>query len=696
VDLSARCAEGARLAASSKSSFLLELAAGKTAEQTFEFIIPIEGSSRIFFRVETTEAPDGYATSDERFLTVVSRDGKTEFFDSLIPSTGKARTIHPHQGPLMERASSKTTMHHTVSFTGKFTFVYEQGGSEYGVYGAGCRFWFHNRRTGDWWHPIPGNLCHTHYDYLGEDGSFSFNFEFDADLTGYDEIWIRVSCANEATVMPAPDDGYNEYHEGGYTPYLGDGDAIHIVSFDTNSPTIVYDMEKTIRKDYSSVLRNMTLSREFVKELYGGSLPFALPSVASKVATPPDGYAGVFIYCGDLFDGESPRIEIDPRYATPTTIDHEYGHFCHYCIWGQSCSSDWENDDPTARQMHEGWAIFYQFAARSFSQARYGDEYDWNGQDRTESPPFYNNPHRYTGIAYSGTHPDYCALGCYFWSIYDGYDDDGFEAAPYLDGDNDDVSGHKLKVFEALRTMERYPINFQPDLFHLTFKEGLPPDEQQSVDDVMSFMFEDLYHVPTNVSMRSPQAADFNGELQSSGKVVFHWSDQEYMYGYEYGNLPAGYRIYKQDNGWQLITQLPSDAREYVHEEGNVAGLYRVSAFNSLAGESALPQELDLSVTAVPAPSTQLRRITSVYPNPFNPRTTVSFTLDQPGDVLLQVVTLDGRRVKTLLSEHRDAGDTSVQWDGRDDSGNRVSSGQYFVLMTAGDVYDARKMILIR
>ena len=202
VDLSARCAEGARLAASSKSSFSLELAAGDIAEQTFEFIIPTEGSSRIFFSVETAEAPDGYTNSDERFLTVVSRDGKTEFFDSHEPSTGKARSIHPHQGPLMERASSKTTMHHTVSFTGKFLFQYptDESHQDYGVDGAGCRFWFYNSSLQDWWHPILGNLRHTHYDYLAEDGSFSFNFEFDADLSGYDQIWIRVSCANEATI----------------------------------------------------------------------------------------------------------------------------------------------------------------------------------------------------------------------------------------------------------------------------------------------------------------------------------------------------------------------------------------------------------------------------------------------------------------------------------------------------------------
>lgn len=562
----------------------------------------------------------------------------------------------------------------------------------YGVYGAGCRLWFYNPSTQSWWHPVLGNIQHTHFDFIGEDGSFSFDFSFEANLGGYnDEVWIQVSCVNDATAMPAPDDGYLVWHDGGYTPYLGDGDAI-IVTVDTNDPAIEFNYNKTdMRQDYSSLLRNLMLSREFVEEIYGGSMPFSLPHISSRVANQDQGVGGVFKSCDGLFDGEPPRIEIDPEAQTwPWVIDHEYGHFTHYCVWGQDCSNLWENNDPYGKIMREGWAIFYGAAARGYAERTYGDEHLWDASwtDQTERPPF-RDP-RYDGIGYrSAGHPDYCAYGCYLASIFDGYEDTGFEAAPYLDGDNDDVSGHSLRVFETLRTMTKGPVSQQPDLFHAKFKEGLPSDVQLSADQILNFMFADLYDVPTDAAMRPAQAYQLSAGVVHSGRVELHWDLHAYSPAV-YRNVADGFRVYKEDEGWSLIADLPwYYARDYVHEDNNVGGLYKVTAYSNISGEACLPEQASISLTAVPGSELQAYRIRSVAPNPFNPTTTIAFSLEQATSVKIEVFSVDGRMIRTLFSGQKSSGDHEVFWDGKNDSGAEVASGQYFCQMTAGGMRDA-------
>jgi hypothetical protein len=65
----------------------------------------------------------------------------------------------------------------------------------------------------------------------------------------------------------------------------------------------------------------------------------------------------------------------------------------------------------------------------------------------------------------------------------------------------------------------------------------------------------------------------------------------------------------------------------------------------------------------------------SNYPNPFNPRTYISFRLNEPSHVTVQVLNASGRRVTTLLDEGRAAGDHGCWWDGRDARGRAVASG---------------------
>jgi hypothetical protein len=83
-------------------------------------------------------------------------------------------------------------------------------------------------------------------------------------------------------------------------------------------------------------------------------------------------------------------------------------------------------------------------------------------------------------------------------------------------------------------------------------------------------------------------------------------------------------------------------------------------------------------------------------PNPFNPSTTISFTLPLSARAELSVYSVTGQKVRTLLSGPMTAGTHSAVWDGKDDAGKTVSSGVYLSRLTAGKRTATGKMLMVK
>ncbi len=92
----------------------------------------------------------------------------------------------------------------------------------------------------------------------------------------------------------------------------------------------------------------------------------------------------------------------------------------------------------------------------------------------------------------------------------------------------------------------------------------------------------------------------------------------------------------------------------------------------------------------------QTFRLFQNSPNPFNPVTTLRYHLAGAVTVELKIYDVLGREIRTVVYGKQPAGKYSVNWDGRDDSGNVVSSGVYICRLSAGNFLETRKMILIR
>ena len=130
----------------------------------------------------------------------------------------------------------------------------------------------------------------------------------------------------------------------------------------------------------------------------------------------------------------------------------------------------------------------------------------------------------------------------------------------------------------------------------------------------------------------------------------------------------------------------------------NFKGEATVSISNLiLAGANGVAVEAESSsngvvVAGIPA-ETSLEKN---YPNPFNPSTTIPVKLSEAGYVTLKVYDMSGSLVKTLASDYRDAGSYDVIWNGLNNDGQKVASGQYILQMSAPNYNKTQQMTFLK
>ncbi|MBC8415875.1 MAG: T9SS type A sorting domain-containing protein, partial [Candidatus Cloacimonetes bacterium] len=127
----------------------------------------------------------------------------------------------------------------------------------------------------------------------------------------------------------------------------------------------------------------------------------------------------------------------------------------------------------------------------------------------------------------------------------------------------------------------------------------------------------------------------------------------------------------------------PTDVQDFQVKSQNL--------LNNLLGELQSEQEEEPSSNIIPACVTLHRN----YPNPFNPTTTISFSIPEESKVDLSVYNIKGQKVKSLVKESFESGNHSVIWDGNDDTGKPVSSGVYFYKLNVNGKSEAVKKCLL-
>jgi hypothetical protein len=169
--------------------------------------------------------------------------------------------------------------------------------------------------------------------------------------------------------------------------------------------------------------------------------------------------------------------------------------------------------------------------------------------------------------------------------------------------------------------------------------------------------------------------------------------------------LPAHLAVV--DPAWSMGHNVVVDgwnSDDYYHLNFGWGGAYN--------GWYLLPQEIPYGLTVVegvvldifPAPTAvdddvpfaNAPDVLAAAPNPFNPRTTLSFELPAAGPARLAVFDPAGRLVRVLVDGHLPAGPHSVVWDGCDRSGREVGSGVYLARVEYGQESGIAKLQMVR
>ncbi|HNT52921.1 MAG TPA: FlgD immunoglobulin-like domain containing protein [Candidatus Syntrophosphaera sp.] len=109
------------------------------------------------------------------------------------------------------------------------------------------------------------------------------------------------------------------------------------------------------------------------------------------------------------------------------------------------------------------------------------------------------------------------------------------------------------------------------------------------------------------------------------------------------------------------------------------------------------PVSIALDFTYVNPPTIPLvTELSSVYPNPFNPETTISYTVAKRSEVQLSIYNVKGQLVRRLVQDFRNPGHYRVNWNGRDEQSRLCSSGSYQIVMRVGTDVFTRKALLLK
>ena len=151
----------------------------------------------------------------------------------------------------------------------------------------------------------------------------------------------------------------------------------------------------------------------------------------------------------------------------------------------------------------------------------------------------------------------------------------------------------------------------------------------------------------------------------------------------EYTDIPVmGYDGKINTQGYCIPSDIPSfkvysnETGELIDVGGNFPSWYDLATHIIDLDEISIPVNFELF---------------SAYPNPFNPTTSIEYSVPYKTDVSIIVYDLFGREISTIVNQVKNAGNYKAIWNA-----TNVSSGMYFVKMSASNFESSQKLILIK
>jgi uncharacterized repeat protein (TIGR01451 family) len=175
------------------------------------------------------------------------------------------------------------------------------------------------------------------------------------------------------------------------------------------------------------------------------------------------------------------------------------------------------------------------------------------------------------------------------------------------------------------------------------------------------------------------------------------------------GDIPAGSSAWSSGDTFTVIVDMSNQQDpnlgihwdiEYDDECGNHHIVLDVPEFPWCPGGPTFAEILPVN-QRLWYPQLTVSKLYPNYPNPFNPETWIPYQVAKDADVTVRIFDTRGQLIKTIALGHNEAGfyisiDKAAYWDGRNQFGEKVSSGVYFYTLHAGDFTATRKMVIMK
>jgi hypothetical protein len=219
-----------------------------------------------------------------------------------------------------------------------------------------------------------------------------------------------------------------------------------------------------------------------------------------------------------------------------------------------------------------------------------------------------------------------------------------------------------------------------------TYTDGVPQDpKERGMTEGFSFS-ETPEYTPINiVSIDDPDVEEigiFVGDVCKGAAKVEEFPVQILAFLDEPARAEVTFEFYYGDRSYQIAkgyNLLDEQTNNYV-----------------TADLELLPYQSETIMFGEPENVPTMFFLADNYPNPFNPTTTINYSIPNDTDVSLSIYNVKGQKVTTLVNGNQIAGSYNAVWNGTDDKNNKVSSGIYFYKITAGEKTEMKKMVLMK
>jgi len=149
------------------------------------------------------------------------------------------------------------------------------------------------------------------------------------------------------------------------------------------------------------------------------------------------------------------------------------------------------------------------------------------------------------------------------------------------------------------------------------------------------------------------------------------------------------------DGNWKISTQLDTllgaEAFE-VAANGKVVKVTGGDAVGVMYGLLYIKEQLEQGKSDIP----KTIDLHGNYPNPFNPQTSITFSLPEANRVTIAIYSVNGTLIRQFTAGHLSAGYHEVTWNGRNQAGKEVSSGEYIYQVVTPDHVASGKMLFMK